>query len=185
MSAPLLSLLFSLLFLGACSTAYSPYAYDDTYYSPGNDPIKKVQVDPRQEFNKTDNIHYDGSSPNRYSNKSSSRETMSKDAYNNRYVETENNENNSTSDDYVPSNNNDSEYYNDDTEYYDDNYSNNTNNLYTPVRSFNTYDPYVQDRIIYTNNPYFASPSLYGSYNFWNPYSYGSGLSLGYNSYSG
>ena len=51
--------------LAACSTA-QPYAFDDVYYHPNNDPVRQVQKDPREDFNQTDQINYDGSYQNRY-----------------------------------------------------------------------------------------------------------------------
>ena len=45
------------LLFAACST-YKPYAFDDVYYNPNNDPVKQVQKNPREDFNKSDNISY-------------------------------------------------------------------------------------------------------------------------------
>jgi len=177
---PLFSLLIVALLLGACSTSYKPYAYDDVYYSPKNDPIKKVEKDPRDDFNKSNN-QYDGSYPNRY-NEADKHEDYPKAMYQNRYADDKNNENNQN---YIEGENN--SYYNgqQNDEYYDGEYVNTINEINSPVRRFNSYDPYTRDRIIYTADPFFASPSLYGSYQFWDPYYSRSGLSLGYSSWGG
>jgi len=177
----LFSLLFTVGFITACSTSYTPYAYDDVYYKPSNDPINKVKKDPREDFNKTDQIQYDRSYPNRYNEEGQSND-YPQSIYDNRYTEQERADNNQTEDKSNVTINN---YNNNgDTEYYDEEYAETLNRINSPVRSINTYDPYVRDRIIYTYDPFFVQPTLYGGYNFWNPYPR-TGISFGYNSWSG
>jgi hypothetical protein len=177
----ILSLVFTVGIISACSTSYSPYAYDDVYYKPSNDPVNKVRKNPREDFNKTDQIQYDGSYENRYEESERSGD-YPRSIYDNRYTEEERADNNQTEQGQsnITINNNN----NDNTEYYDEDYAETLNRINSPVRSINTYDPYTRDRIIYTQDPFFMSPNLYGGYNFWNPYPR-SGFGIGYNSWSG
>jgi len=169
----------------ACSTSQSPYVYDDLYYSPNNDPVKQVQNNPREEFNKTDNITYDGSYPNRY-NENERSENYPQSLYQNRYTENERNENSistpSTSD--ITINNNISSN-NNETEYYDEEYASTLQRINRPIQTFNTYDPYLRDRILLTNDPFFYSPGFYRSNLFWDPWTPRTGISLGWNSWTG
>ncbi len=173
------------LILTACSTAHQPYAYDDVYYNPENDPIKQAEKDPRQDLQKTDNIQYDNSYPNRYTNNGENNNAYPEGIYQNRYTEAETQENNnqevSGNNQTVIINNN----TNDETEYYDPEYAQAVQALNTPVQSFNSYDPYLRSRIAYTNDPFFYGPSMYSNYNFYDPFMPASGLSVGWNSWSG
>lgn len=170
--------------LTACAGSSQPYVYDDVYYSPSNDPVRQAQTDPRDEFNKTDEVGYQ-SYPNRYTEDGQS-ENYPEGVYQNRYVESEqaenaqpstNNGNNQT---VIINNNADS-----DAEYYDPEYAQSVERLNRPVQSFNTYDPFQRDRILYTADPFFYQPSLYGRYNFWDPFVPSAGLTMGWNSWSG
>lgn len=175
-----LSLIFTIGILTACSSSYSPYAYDDIYYKPSNDPVNKVRKDPREDFNKTDQIQYDGTYPNRYEENSTN--DYPESIYDNRYSERERIDNNQSEQGQsnITINNNN----NDNTEYYDEDYAETLNRINSPVRSINTYDPYTRDRIIYTQDPFFMSPTLFGGYTFWDPYPR-TGLSIGYHTWSG
>ncbi|MEQ8908066.1 MAG: hypothetical protein RIC95_02650 [Vicingaceae bacterium] len=174
--------------LFACTTS-KPYAFDDVYYNPNNDPVKQVQKDPREDFNKTDNIRYDGSYENRYAEDEKSEE-YPQSLYQNRYTRAEK-EDNSQSQEQINDNGstnitiNNANNQNGDAEYYDENYASSLSELNSPVRSFNTYDPYVRDRILYTQDPFFCRPTLYNSFNYWDPFTPRTGLSLGWNSWSG
>ncbi len=187
---PKLSFIVLMFFLGACSSSYAPYAYDDVYYSPKNDPIQKIKKDPREDFNKSNNVYHDGSYPNRY-NDNGENKNHPESLYQNRYA---NDEKARSNQEYYNNlnENNAEEYYEEDAysqdEYYDEDYAQTLNQINSPVRSFSSYDPYTRDRIIYTANPIFISPSLYTSYQFWDPYYYGrprSSLRFGWNSWSG
>ena len=177
---------FSLLSISMLlfSCAYTPYMYDDAYYTPGNDPVQQVKKNPKEDFNKTNNITYDNNHSNPYNNADNYQSTPESYYSQNRYTEQERAENNA-----VPNATNyaDNQNYSEsnDTEYYDPAYAQTVININSPVRSINTYDPYQRDRILYTHDPYFCSPSLYGNYNFWNPYASNYGLSFGWNSWSG
>jgi len=177
--------ILGLSLLTACAGSSQPYAYDDVYYSPSNDPVRQAQSNPRDDFNKTDDISYK-SYPNRY-NEGDGTTTNPQEMYQNRYTETEqienqqpstNNGNNQT----VIINNNDSD---EGAEYYDPDYARTVNRLNTPIQSFNAYDPYQRDRVRYTVDPFFYQPSLYGNYAFWDPFVPTSGLRIGWNSWSG
>jgi len=174
----------SAIYLAACSTAHQPYAYDDVYYDPATDPIKQVEKDPSAELNKTDNIQYDNSYPNRYNNDEYS--SSSQGMYQNRYTEAEHSANNtpynSGNNQTVIINNNSSDG---DVEYYDPEYAETVRNLNTPVQSFNSYDPYLSARVAYTNDPFFYGPNMYANYNFYDPFVPSAGLTLGWNSWSG
>ena len=179
-----ISIIFLFGLLTACSTSYTPYAYDDVYYLPTNDPIKKVKKNPRDDFNKTNDISYDGSYENRYE-KDGNSNSSGQDLYRNRYVQDEQNENSQPqSGTNVTINNNNSSAAQEDV-YYDEDYAQTIQQLNSPVRSINTYDPYQRDRIIYTQDPFFTSPTLYGRYTFWDPFMPSTGLGIGWNSYNG
>lgn len=174
---------FAILF-SACSTAYQPYSYDDVYYDPAQDPVKKAEIDPSEDLNKSENIQYQNSYPNRYTETQQS-DNYPEGMYQNRYTETEAIENNNpgtnTNNQTVIINNNPSG----DVEYYDPEYAETVSRLNTPVQSFNSYDPYLQARVAYTNDPFFYQPSLYAGYNFYDPFMPSSGLTIGWNSWSG
>lgn len=172
------------LILSACAGGSSAYLYDDLYYSPNNDPVKQVKNDPRTEFNKTDNIQYDGSYPNRYEQNNAQQNPQS--LYENRYVAAEQRENNEVNNGNVVINNNLSQGNgNEDVAYYDEDYANTLNRLNQPIRSFNTIDPYQRDRILLLHDPFFTSPSVYGNFNFWDPFVPRTGIGVGWNSWSG
>ena len=165
------------LFLSSCSSSYSSYAYDDLYYSPNNDPVREVQKDPREDFNKTNNITYQNNNENRYAQDEKPAD-YPQSVYRNRYTETEQLENSQIQ----PADNNNQSY---DDEYYNEDYAESLQRMSSPVRSFNTYDPYQRDRILYTYDPFFTAPTVYGSYRFWDPFVPSTGLSVGWNSFSG
>lgn len=169
------TVVLSLLFAG-CSTGYTTYAYDDLYYSPNNDPVKQVQKNPREDFNKTNNIQYDGSYDNRYANEEKP-SNYPESIYQNRYTQAEQAENQGQAEAATESS--------EDIEYYDEDYANTLQQLNSPVRSFDTYNSYQRDRIIYTNDPFFVTPSIYGRYSFWDPFVPATGLSIGWNSFNG
>ena len=176
--------IITLLFLSACAGSSSTYMYDDLYYSPNNDPVKQVKNDPRSEFNKTDNIQYDGSYPNRYDQNNAQQNPQS--LYDNRYVAAEQNENQNQNSSNVTINNNlNQESTNGEVAYYDEDYANTLDRLNRPIRSFNTYDPYQRDRIVLMNDPFFYSPSVYGNYVFWDPFVPRTGIGVGWSSWSG
>tara|TARA_R110002096_G_scaffold423734_5_gene631156 strand:- start:4922 stop:6322 length:1401 start_codon:yes stop_codon:yes gene_type:complete len=174
-SAKYLFLFFIAGLFAACSTSYAPYAYDDLYYNPKNDPINKVKKDPREDFNKTNKLSYDGSYENRYVNEENN-STYPESIYQNRYTQAEALENNQPSDSYT---NNSTE----EVTYYDEDYARSLNQINSPVRSFNTYDPYQRDRILYTQDPFFAAPVLYGNY--WDPFMPRTTVGIGWNSFNG
>lgn len=165
--------LLSILLISSCAS-YTPYAYDDTYYSPNNDPVKQVQKNPREDFNKTDNIQYDGSYSNRYQEEEKA-ENYPQSLYSNRYTEAERTENNQAQ----------TQTQAEDVEYYDEEYAQTLQTINSPVRSFNTYDPYQRDRILYTYDPFFSAPTLYGNYAFWDPFVPRTNIGIGWNSRSG
>jgi len=137
----LLSTLLFGLFLASCSSSYSTYAYDDLYYSPNNDPVKQVQANPRKEFNKTDDIKYDGNHQNPYANEEKPAD-YPQSIYKNRYTEAEANENNQQGNQEYAADD-----YSDDTEYYDEDYAENIQQLNSPVTSYNTYNSNERHRI--------------------------------------
>lgn len=186
LSVHLFILLIAASLLTACSTSYTPYAYDDVYYSPSDDPANKHKTDPREEFNKSNNVSYDGSYPNRYAEEEKT-DRYPESLYDNRYTEAEKQENkkSSTGDTQVIINNNNSSSSNEEDVYYDEDYASSLNQINSPVRSFNTYDPYQRDRILYTQDPFFASPTLYGRYQFWDPFMPRTSIGLGWNSWGG
>lgn len=173
--------------LSACVGSSQPYAYDDVYYSPSNDPVRKVQKDPREDFNKTDDLGYE-SYPNRYnesySNEGYSSDGYAQDSYNNSYSEAEQAENaesaSGNKQTVIINNSSDG-----DVDYYDPEYARSVERLNQPIQSFNTYDPYMRDRILYTNDPYFYQPNIYGRYSFYDPFMPSTGLRIGWNSWSG
>ena len=156
------------LLLASCTVSNTPYAYDDLYYNPSTDPVQQARIDPN------------------YSNQNNSQAGT----YNDRYIqdnETNPNaaqyQNNYTEDGAQQVNPNNQQAQ--DVEYYDEDYAQTLQTINAPVRSFNTYDPYQRDRIMYTQNPVFAAPSLYGGYQFWDPFMPSTGLSVGWNSFNG
>lgn len=172
------------LFLSACAGSSSTYMYDDLYYSPNNDPVKQVKNDPRNEFNKTDNIQYDGSYPNRYDQNNSQQNPQA--LYDNRYVAAEQSENqNQNSGNVIINNNLSQENENSEIAYYDEDYASALDRLNRPIRSFNTYDPYQRDRILLLNDPFFYAPNAFGNFGYWDPFMPRTGFGIGWNSWSG
>ena len=161
------------------SCAYTPYVYDDVYYTPGNDPVQQVKTDPRADLNKTDNIRYDNNHANPY-NQGQYSDATPQDYYSqNRYTEQEQMENNTPSynQNYIDNN---QEY---EDEYYDPAYAQTVININSPTRSFNSYDPYQRDRILYTQDPFFFAPSHFNTFNNWAPIRPTFGI--GWNSFNG
>ena len=156
------------LLLVSCTVSNTPYAYDDLYYSPSNDPVQQARV----------------------GTPSNNQNTSNSGTYNDRYSEdTETNYNAAQyQDSYAKENQQQAAQSNqpaEDVEYYDEDYAQTLQTINAPVRSFNTYDPYQRDRIMYTQNPVFAAPSVYGGFQFWDPFMPTTGLSVGWNSFNG
>ncbi|MBL4710770.1 MAG: hypothetical protein JKY48_20290 [Flavobacteriales bacterium] len=170
--------LISTLLIG-CVTSNAPYAYDDLYYSPNNDPVQQAQKNTRDDLNRSNNVQYQGGYDNRYSNTEDAADNR-QGVYQNRYTEEEQREN--TQIDSIQTEAIEQEYSD---EYYDEGYAQTLQQINSPVRSFNTYDPYQRDRILYTQDPLFVTPSVYGAYQFSNPFVPTTGLSVGRNSFSG
>jgi len=177
-------------YLAACSSSQAPYAYDDLYYSPKNDPIKKVEKDPREDFNKSDqytNQNY--AYPNRYKDEEKSN-NYPESIYQNRYTKAEEAENQKSAGNgettiNINNNNANTNQSAEEDEYYDENYARSVNQIHSPVRSFNSYDPYQRDRIRYTQDPFFNTPALCGSSLYYDPFVPRTSLGLGYNSFNG
>lgn len=172
-----IALISTLLF--GCVTSNVPYAYDDLYYSPSNDPVQQVQKNTTEDLNRTNNIQYQGGYDNRYSNTEDASDNR-QGVYQNRYTNQEQAENNQPISNQAEVA---EQEYSD--EYYDEDYAQTLQRINSPVRNFNTYDPYQRDRILYTQNPIFVTPSVYGGYQFWDPFVPTTGLSVGWNSFSG
>lgn len=153
----------SILLIG-CAVSNTPYAYDDIYYSPSQDPVQQARVDaPATQY-----------------------ETGNQNEYNDRY--SQNNEENPNAANYQDSyaaHDNSAGGESEASEYYDEDYAQTMQQINAPVRSFDTYDPYQRDRILYTQNPVFTTPSVYGGYQFWDPFMPTTGLSVGWNSFNG
>ncbi len=179
------SLLISTSLLLFSCNSYVPYAYDDAYYTPGNDPVQQVKKNPREDFNKTNDISYDNSYSNRYNNGSNNQSTPPSYYSQNRYTEAEKADNDSSAQKSNQSNLSYSQPLQVEEEYYDPAYAQTVININSPVRTFNTYDPYVRDRILYTYDPFFINPTIYGAYSFWDPFVPRTIFSLGWNPWSG
>lgn len=167
---PLLSFLI-IVTISSCSTSYPAYQFDDVYYNPNNDPINQAQKDPREDFNKTDDITYENNYPNRYLEEGTT--------------------NNGSQTNYSSPSDIDNYSENQETEYYDSDYAESLDAINSNVRSFDTYDPYQRDRIIYTQDPFFYSPVGYSASIAAAPFMPstalypGTSFGVGYNSYSG
>ena len=156
------------LLLVSCTVSNTPYAFDDLYYSPSKDPVQQARVETPAN-NQT------------YSNTNT---------YNDRYAEDGGTNYNASQyqNSYAKENQQQAAQSNkqaEDVEYYDEDYAQTLQTINAPVRSFNTYDPYQRDRIMYTQNPVFAAPSVYGGFQFWDPFMPTTGLSVGWNSFNG
>ena len=155
------------LLLASCTVSNVPYAYDDLYYSPSADAVQQARID----------LNYPDQA------------TSQNGTYSDRYNQEDGT--NSNAENYQESyatENTDSEMQQNEQveqEYYDEGYAETLQQINAPVRSFNTYDPYQRDRILYTQNPVFAAPSIYGGFQFWDPFLPTAGLSVGWNSYNG
>jgi len=158
--------------LASCTVSNAPYAYDDLYYSPSTDPVQQAEIDAN------------------YNNRGYNQNNNSNNTYNDRYNQDAGTNPNAAQyqgnyaeeggQQTIPAN-----QQADDVEYYDEDYAQTLQTINAPVRSFNTYDPYQRDRIMYTQNPVFTAPSLYGGYQFWDPFMPSTGLSVGWNSFNG
>ena len=153
------------LLLASCNVSNVPYAYDDLYYSPSNDPVQQARIDPNAPQSNPNQTGY----------------------YSDRYTQEGGTNPNSANyqDSYAQEG---SEAINQDpaeVEYYNTDYAQTLQQINAPVRSFNTYDPYQRDRILYTQNPMFMTPSVYNGYQFWDPFMPTTGLSVGWNSFNG
>lgn len=162
------------LIFNACST--SEYAYDDVYYTPGNDKIKQVQKDPREDFNKTTDIKYDGKHTNPYTEQNTA--SYPQGIYQSRYAQ-------QNQADIVPQQNYDANTVQYEEEYYDEDYAEDLRRLNAPVRSFSSLSPYQRDRILFTYDPFFYNPTFFYDPFIYDPFLPRTGLSLGWNSYTG
>ncbi len=172
-------LAFTLVFLSSCSTSYTPYAYDDIYYSPSTDSERAIQKNPSQELNQADDLY----STNSYENKKQEQDYNSNTSSTSYYPEEQATNSNSEITNVLINNLNDSS----EVEYYNEDYAESLKSINSPVRSINSYDPYQRDRVIYTQDPFFSSPTYYGNNinTFGNSFVPSTGLGVGWNSYSG
>jgi len=155
------------LLLASCTVSNVPYAYDDLYYSPSSDPIQQARINPNYPSQGTSQ---NGTYNDRYNGDSGTNSNSAQ--YQEGYAE-ENTEAALQQNEQV------------EQEYYDEGYAQTLQTINAPVRSFNTYDPYQRDRILYTQNPVFVAPSMYGGFQFWDPFMPTTGLSVGWNSFNG
>tara|TARA_B110000046_G_scaffold88676_2_gene96835 strand:+ start:76247 stop:77647 length:1401 start_codon:yes stop_codon:yes gene_type:complete len=154
--------------LASCTVSNTPYVYDDFYYNPSTETVQQARVDPN--FSNQTNSQT-GNYNDRYNQENKTNPNATQ--YQSNYAE-------KGTQQVDPSN-----QQLEDVEYYDADYAQTLQTINAPVRSFNTYDPYQRDRIMYTQNPVFMAPSVNGGFQFWDPFMPTTGLSIGWNSFDG